>query len=77
MPKRVAVQTIRVLRGKEVVSAPLGEPFDFTDQEIADVEAVNPDAFRMPVNEDVPAQEKVEKAKKGKKADSEEEMTEL
>jgi hypothetical protein len=52
MPKRVPLQTIVVHReGKRVVPA-LGEAFDFTAEEVEDINRVNPDAFRKVIIED-------------------------
>lgn len=51
MPKRIPVTAVHVYRnGKEFVP-PIGQAFDFTAEELADINAVNPDAVRKPVNE--------------------------
>jgi hypothetical protein len=51
MPKFVAVQGVRVHRDGKAVDVPLNEPFDFTDEEVADIQAMNPGAIREPINE--------------------------
>lgn len=52
MPKRIPVQTVIVNRDGKQIAAPIGKPFDFTNEELADIKAVNPDAVRIAVNED-------------------------
>lgn len=43
--KRVAKQTVVVVRDGKSVTAPIGEPFDFTEEEVSQIEAMNPDAI--------------------------------
>lgn len=45
MPIRVPLQSVVVLRNKQSVTPPLDKPFEFTDDEIAQIEAVNPAAL--------------------------------
>lgn len=45
MPLRTPKQTIVVVRDKKSVTPPLGEPFEFTDEEVKQIEAMNPDAI--------------------------------
>lgn len=52
MPKRVPVQTVILHRDGKQFAPPLGKAFDFTAEELADINAVNPDAVRKPVVED-------------------------
>lgn len=65
---RIPVQTITVGRdGKNIVPT-IGQPFDFTDEEIKQIEASNPAAVRNPVVEAEPVVEQAEaKATKGGK----------
>lgn len=68
MAIRIPVQTITVGRdGKNIVPT-IGQPFDFTDEEIKQIEASNPAAVRNPVVEAEPVVEQAEaKATKGGK----------
>lgn len=43
--KRVPLQSITVMRDKKTFNPPIGEPFDFTDEEVEQVMAMNPDAL--------------------------------
>ena len=52
MPKRIVLETIRVIRDKKTVTPPIGQVFDFTAEEIAQIKAVRPQAFRTVVIED-------------------------
>lgn len=45
MPKRVPAQSITVARQGKMVVPKIGEPFEFTADEIKDVERLNPSAF--------------------------------
>lgn len=45
MPKRIPAQVIVVVRKGARVEPKIGEPFDFTAEEIEQVERLNPDAF--------------------------------
>ena len=51
MPVRIPRNSIVVIRNGNHVIPPLGQLFEFTDAELADINAVNPDAVRLPVNE--------------------------
>lgn len=52
MPKRIPVQTIILHReGKRVVPE-IGKSFNFTVDELADINAVNPKAIRHIINEE-------------------------
>lgn len=52
MPKRVPVQTIVVTRDGKRVTPKIGDAFDFTAEELDDINRVNPDAVRKVVIED-------------------------
>lgn len=70
MTKHIPVQTVTVVRDGKNFIPPIGKPFDFTDKEMTDIERLNPDCIRKPVNEDPAevAEPVVEKnAPKGKK----------
>lgn len=70
MAIKVPDHTVIVFRnGKQVVVAP-GKGFDFTDEEIADIEASRPDSLRDVVDTEVLEAPEAEKAPKGKKAES-------
>jgi len=45
MPIRLVQQSVKVRRGTSSVRPPIGSPFDFTDDEIAQIEAASPDAL--------------------------------
>ena len=68
MAIRIPVQTITVGRdGKNIVPT-IGQPFNFTAEEIEQIESSNPAAVRNPVVESEPVVEQVEaKATKGGK----------
>jgi len=54
MPKRTVLETIVLFRdGKRVVVSPQKPPvaFDFTPEEITQIRAANPHAFRKPIDE--------------------------
>jgi len=55
MPIRVPLQSVVVHRNKQAVVPPLDKPFDFTEDEIVQIEAVNPtalsDVVTVPVSE--------------------------
>ncbi len=53
MPNRVPLQSIVVKRNGEAVVPPIGAVFEFTDEEVADIERINPDAISENVS--VPA----------------------
>lgn len=72
MTKRIPVQTITVVREGKNFIPPIGKPFDFTDEEMADIEKLNPAAVREAVNEDPadpPAEKKAAKGKKDPEGD--------
>lgn len=74
MTKRIPVQTITVVRDGKNFIPPIGKPFDFTDEEMADIERLNPAAIREAVNEDPaaaepPAEKKPAKGKKEPEGD--------
>lgn len=54
MPKRVAVGAIIVQRDGKRMQVPRGQAFDFTAEELADINRLNPGAVRKVVNEDAP-----------------------
>lgn len=43
--KRVPKQTVVVVRDGKSVTPPIGEPFEFTDEEVSQIESMNPDAI--------------------------------
>ena len=75
MPIRIPVQTVIVHRDGKNKAAPIGKPFTFTDQELADIKAVNPRAIRLPLNEvsdtAIDAQDALAKAEAAKAAQAE------
>lgn len=52
MPKRIVLETVRVIRDKKTVTPPIGQVFDFTAEEISQIKAVRPQAIRTVVIED-------------------------
>ncbi len=64
--KRVPLQSITVVRDKKSFVPPIGEAFDFTDDEVAQIEAMNPDAIGEVASVNVAKVEKAEKASKSK-----------
>lgn len=48
MPVMIPRQSIKVIRNKEGVIPVIGQPFEFTDDEIAEVEQASPDALESP-----------------------------
>lgn len=64
--KRVPLQSITLIRDKKVFMPPIGEAFDFTDDEVAQIEKMNPDAIGEVASVNVAKAEKAEKAAKGK-----------
>lgn len=68
MAIRIPVQTITVGRDGKNVIPTIGQPFDFTDEEIKQIEASNPAAVRNPVVEADAEQVEVKATKGGKKA---------
>lgn len=55
MPKRIPHQSIVLYRDGKQVRPDIGKPFDFTQDELDDIKATNPDAIRHIVNEELPA----------------------
>lgn len=53
MPKRTAVQTITVVRDGKTVTPTIGKPFNFTEDEIEQIEAMNPDAISTKIEVEV------------------------
>lgn len=51
MTQKIVVQTVIVFRSDKQVVPEIGKVFDFTDAELKDIERLNPDAVRDPVNE--------------------------
>lgn len=51
MPIRIPIQTVIVHRNGKNVAAPIGKPFEFTNEELAEIRALNPRAIRVPINE--------------------------
>ena len=45
MPIRVPLQSVPVVRDGKRVEPKIGEPFEFTDDEVQHIEAANPDAL--------------------------------
>lgn len=75
MPMRAPKQSVGVFRDGARVYPDIGKPFDFTDDEIADIMAANPDAISSEAMVDLKTAEP-EPAKpagkgKGKQAESE------
>lgn len=71
MPKLVANVTIGVQRKGERVDVKPGQPFDFTEDEVNEINAINPEYLRTPVNETAEAtkSEKTGKAAAAEKTD--------
>lgn len=55
MKVRVPLQTVVVMRDKVSVTPPIGQPFEFEDGEVADIERMNPDALGKEATVDVSA----------------------
>jgi len=71
MPKRTAVNTIHIQRdGKTIVVNP-GTVYDFTGEELADINASSPESVRTPVNEDTADAAVRSEASKAKAAEQE------
>jgi hypothetical protein len=51
MAQRHVLQTITVVRDGKRVTPKIGEPFDFTGDEIKEIEKVQPTAFRKLIDE--------------------------
>ena len=67
--KRTPIQTVVVMRDSQSVSPPIGTPFDFTDEEVAQIEAMNPDAISNEAVVDLDKEEKATSKKAAKKDD--------
>jgi hypothetical protein len=67
--KRVPLQSITLIRDKKVLMPPIGEAFDFTDDEVAQIEKMNPDAIGEVASVNVAKAEKASKADKSEKTD--------
>lgn len=73
MPKKVPLVSIGVARDGKTVYPPIGKPFDFTKEEVADMDKLaksdRKEYYRDPLNEDSPAAEdkKAAAAKSGDK----------
>ncbi len=61
MPIKVPNVTVGVIRGNDRVNAEAGKPFNFSDAEIEELQSIDPDYLRDPVNE-APVAEKATKA---------------
>lgn len=61
---RVCVQSVTVMRDGKPFSPAVGAPFDFTKDELADIERMNPDAITKQVTVDVTAAPKKAAEKK-------------
>lgn len=64
MPKRVPLQSVVVKRDGASTIPMIGQPFEFTEQEVAEIEATNPDALTAEVVVDMAKEEK-KSSKKG------------
>lgn len=73
MPKKIPLVSVRVSRDGVSVTPPIGAVFDFTKEELADLEklskATGTDYVRDPVNE-APAEDGEKKSPKGAKGAS-------
>jgi len=52
---KIPLQSITVVRAGKLVTPELHKAFDFTESEIADIETMNPEAVRDPVDESAKA----------------------
>lgn len=50
MPNRVPLQSVVVQRDGNNVVPPIGAVFEFTDKEVAEIEASNPDALSATIS---------------------------
>lgn len=64
MPIRKVKTPIQLYRDGQQVLPRVGEPFDFTDAELADLNKANPDCIEHIVTEDAAVAETATKAKK-------------
>lgn len=58
MPQRTPMQSVIVTRDKKRVTPEIGKPFEFTAHEIAEIDAMNPDALSTLATVDVSQGEK-------------------
>lgn len=54
MPVRIANVSVTLHRKKERLTFAPGDRVELTDKELDDLEALEPDAFRLPINESAP-----------------------
>lgn len=62
MPIRIPVESIIVQREGKNLRPKIGQPFDFTKEEIDHIKKVNPRAFRLPIDESNPVAKNAEEA---------------
>ena len=55
MPIRVPTKTVIVQRNGQNFAPPVGKSFNFTAEEVAELEAFGDDFIRKPLNEELPA----------------------
>lgn len=55
MPIRIPTQTVIVHRNGSNYAPPIGSPFNFTAEEVDEINQLAPDALRKPVNEEAAA----------------------
>jgi len=55
MPKRIVKQPVTVYRQGKAVSPKIGDLFEFTDKEVAEISSMTPKALVMPKGEAAPA----------------------
>lgn len=65
MKTRVPKQSVNVVRNGKLVQPEIGQPFDFEDQEVEDIERMNPDALSSEATVDLTKEDG--KKKGGKK----------
>lgn len=63
MPIRIPTQSVIVQRNGSNYVPPVGKPFNFTADEVAEVNALAPDALRKPVNEEVEGEQQTTASK--------------
>lgn len=66
MPKRIPTCTVIVQREGKNFKPAIGKPFDFTADEIEEINNVMPSALRKPVNEEAAPESKPPAAPQGK-----------
>lgn len=67
--KRTPMQSVVVMRDGKSMSPPIGKPFDFTEDEVAQLEATNPDAISSEAVVDLDKEEKSAAKKSAAKKD--------